>query len=321
MVPTPAIFLTGPTASGKTALALSLAQRFPVELVSVDSAQVYRGLNVGTAKPDATTLQRCPHHLIDIVDPTETYSAARFVADARAATAAIHARNRVPLLVGGTMLYAKALFDGLSAMPPANAAIREQLEAEGRWRGWPALHAELLRVDPATAARLAPNDRQRIQRALEVFRLTGQPISDFQQRAAGTLNSFSPVWVTGLMPVERTRLHAQIETRFHAMLDAGLVDETRALRDHFALTAELPSMRSVGYRQAWQYLDGEITREQLVAQGVAATRQLAKRQMTWMRSMREGEWFDPFDPRTPDVLLSRVERFFARLAELNRRDT
>jgi tRNA dimethylallyltransferase len=273
----------GPTASGKSALALALARQFPVEIVSVDSAQVYRGMNIGTAKPDFATLACVPHHLIDLIEPTEAYSAARFRADALRAIADIRARRRIPLLVGGTMLYVKALVDGLSALPPADPALRAALDARAAIEGWPALHAELCRVDPATAARLAPNDAQRIQRALEVHRLTGRPLSQLQgAREAG--EALGGHLALALVPADRARLHAAIATRFHAMLAAGLVEELRGLRSRYELQPGMSSMRCVGYRQAWEFLDGAIDAEQLRAKGIAATRQLAKRQITWLRS-------------------------------------
>jgi tRNA dimethylallyltransferase len=283
--PLPVVLLMGPTASGKSALALALARQFPVEIVSVDSAQVYRGMDIGTAKPDRATQARVPHHLIDVIEPTDAYSAARFRADALRAIADIRARRRIPLLVGGTMLYVKALVDGLSALPPADPALRAALDARAAVEGWPALHAELCRVDPATAARLAPNDAQRIQRALEVHRLTGAPLSQLQgaREAGGALGEHLAL---ALMPADRARLHADIAARFDAMLAAGLVDELRGLRSRLALMPTMPSMRCVGYRQAWEFLDGAIDAGQLRAKGIAATRQLAKRQMTWLRSMR-----------------------------------
>jgi tRNA dimethylallyltransferase len=280
----PAILLMGPTASGKSALALALAERFAVEIVSVDSAQIYRGMDIGTAKPDAATRARVAHHLIDIVDPTQAYSAARFRADALAAVAAIRARGRIPLLVGGTMLYFKALADGLSALPGADPAIRAELDERARAAGWPALHAELARVDPAIAARLAPTDAQRIQRALEVHALTGTPLSRLQGTRAAAPD-LAPTVALALIPPDRRRLHDAIARRFDAMLAEGLVAELAALRRRHALAPELPAMRCVGYRQAWAFLDGAIDAPTLRAQGIAATRQLAKRQFTWLRAM------------------------------------
>jgi tRNA dimethylallyltransferase len=278
----PAIFLMGPTASGKTALAVGLVERFPLEIISVDSALVYRGMDIGTAKPDAATLARAPHHLLDIRDPSEAYSAAAFCDDARRLMADITARGRVPLLVGGTMLYFRALLQGLDDLPRADAALRKELEAEATERGWPALHAELTAVDPATAARLAPNDSQRIGRALEIFRLTGTPMSALLDRAQSELPY--RVLQLALIPSDRAVLHQRIADRFDAMLAEGLLDELKALRQAYALTPDLPAMRAVGYRQAWAYLEGEISLDELRETGIAATRQLAKRQLTWLRS-------------------------------------
>jgi len=290
------VLLAGPTASGKSALALALAERFAAEIVSVDSAQVYRGMDIGTAKPDAATRARVPHHLVDLLDPTEAYSAARFRADALSAIAAIRARGRVPLLVGGTMLYFKALAEGLSALPAADPALRARLDARASAAGWPALHAELARIDPATAARVAPTDAQRIQRALEVHALTGTPLSRLLgvREADGALG---PAVAVALLPPDRARLHAAIARRFDAMLAAGLVDELAALRRRYALTPELPAMRCVGYRQAWEYLDGAIDAATLRAKGIAATRQLAKRQFTWLRAWPA----TPFDAESPGL--------------------
>ncbi|MCX7962382.1 MAG: tRNA (adenosine(37)-N6)-dimethylallyltransferase MiaA [Burkholderiales bacterium] len=280
-----AFALLGPTASGKSALALALAARFPLEIVSVDSAQVYRGLDIGTAKPSAGERARVAHHLIDIAEPTERYSAGRFRADAIAAVQAILARGRIPLLVGGTMLYYRALAAGLHALPAADPAIRAAIEAEARARGWPALHAELARADPEAAARIAPRDAQRIQRALEVLRATGTPISRLQRGEAPRL----PFALRGfaLVPPDRAELHRRIAARLDAMLAAGLVEELRELRRRYRLDPSLPSMRAVGYRQAWRYLEGEIDAAQLREQALAATRQLAKRQITWLRAMPE----------------------------------
>jgi tRNA dimethylallyltransferase len=277
-----ALGLAGPTASGKTGLALALAERVPLEIISVDSALVFRGMDIGTAKPSAAELALVPHHLIDILDPTEAYSAARFAADARRLIGEINGRGRLALLVGGTMLYFKALVDGLDALPEADAGIRAQLDARAAAEGWPALHAELARVDPATAARLAPLDAQRIQRALEVWQLTGRPLSAHHgQRAVPGL----PLRMVALEPESRAWLHDRIAQRFDAMLAAGFVDEVRALRARGDLHPDLPAMRCVGYRQAWEALDaGDLAL--LRERGIAATRQLAKRQLTWLRSMR-----------------------------------
>ena len=287
------IGIAGPTASGKSALALELATEWtahgpqPVEIVSVDSALVYRGMDVGTAKPSPAERARVPHHLIDLIDPTRSYSAAQFVVDASRCIAEIAARGALPLLVGGTMLYFKALIEGLDTIPAADPALRAALDAEAATRGWPALHAELARVDPTTAARLAPHDAQRIQRALEVWRATGRPLSSYHRRGAAPAAATAAL--VALEPASRGWLHQRIAHRFATMLDAGLVDEVRRLRARGDLHAGLPSMRCVGYRQAWQALDeglqGDALRERVFATGVAATRQLAKRQLTWLRGM------------------------------------
>jgi tRNA dimethylallyltransferase len=293
----PAVLMMGPTASGKSALALELAGRLGGEIVTVDSAQVYRGMDVGTAKPSVADRARVPHHLIDVIDPTASYSAAAFVRDALACAADIRARGRVPILCGGTMLYFKALTEGLSVLPRADAAVRAELDLRATQEGWPALHAELARVDPVTASRLAPNDAQRIQRALEVHRATGQPLSALQGRRESAAGSLGATLAIALIPADRAQLHAAIAQRFQRMLDAGLVDELRGLRQRYTLDPALPSMRCVGYRQAWQYLDGAIDLARLRETGIAATRQLAKRQLTWLRSMPA----TAFDPARPDL--------------------
>lgn len=284
------IGLAGPTASGKTAAAFAIAERHPVEIISVDSALVYRGMDIGTAKPTPAELAAVPHHLINIRDPLQAYSAAEFVADATRLIDDIRARGKLPLLVGGTMLYFKALFDGLDDMPKADPAIRATLLAEAGDKGWPALHAELAAVDATTAARLAPNDSQRISRALEVFRLTGLPLSSFQKKIAieKVADSAIPTragTIISLEPQDRAWLHERIAQRFDAMLAASFLDEVRALRARGDLHADLPSMRCVGYRQAWEALDGAFPMGELRERGIAATRQLAKRQITWLRSM------------------------------------
>jgi tRNA dimethylallyltransferase len=275
------LVLTGATATGKSAVALAWAARHAVEIVSVDSALVYRGMDIGTAKPTAAERAAVAHHLIDIVDPRDAYSAARFVADVQRLSSEIAARGRRPLLVGGTMLYLKALRDGLDAMPESDPDVRASLDAEAAALGWPALHAQLAAVDPVTAARLAPGDAQRIQRALEVWRISGRPLSAFQRREPG---GGMPLRIVSLEPRSRAWLHERIAARFDAMLAAGFVDELRALRARGDLGANLPAMRCVGYRQAWQCLDeGDL--KPLRERGIAATRQLAKRQLTWLRSM------------------------------------
>ena len=275
-----ALCLAGPTASGKTAVAMALARVLPLEIISVDSALVYCGMDVGTAKPSPAERAEVPHHLIDIVGPLQNYSAARFAADAQRLTGEINARGRVALLVGGTMLYFKALREGLDAMPEADAAVRAQIDEQAAALGWPAMHAELARVDPETAARLAPADAQRIQRALEVLRVSGRPLSHWQQKAPRAAASLPMIT---LEPQSRAWLHQRIAERFDAMLAAGLVDEVRALRKRGDLHLNLPSMRCVGYRQTWAALDGGDMAA-LRERGIAATRQLAKRQLTWLRS-------------------------------------
>ena len=296
----PCIAIAGPTASGKTAGALAiaavLARRLPVEIISVDSALVYRGMDIGTAKPTPEERAFVPHHLIDIRDPLLAYSAAEFVQDATELIADIRARGALPLLVGGTMLYFKALLDGIDAMPAADAAVRARIEARAHEHGWPALHAELARIDPATAARLAPADSQRIQRALEVWEISGQPLSSFHtiKTGAASARPISAGALFSLEPTDRAWLHQRIAQRFDAMLEAGFIDEVRALRARGDLHPDLPSMRCVGYRQAWEALDGLETDPArpldlagLRERGIAATRQLAKRQITWLRSMPE----------------------------------
>lgn len=260
-----------------------LAERLPVEIVSVDSAQVYRGMDIGTAKPSIEERSRVPHHLVDLLDPDEPYSAGRFRADAVLAVEAILARGAIPLLVGGTMLYYRALASGLDDLPPADASLRVAIKGEAATRGWPALHAELGRVDPQSAKRIPPNDAQRIQRALEVFRLTGRPLSTLH----GTSSQPPPFALEGacLVP-ERARLHEAIERRFDAMLEAGLIEEVKALRQRYRLDAGMPSMRAVGYRQVWAFLEGECDRPTMRSAATAATRQLAKRQMTWLRGFK-----------------------------------
>jgi tRNA dimethylallyltransferase len=292
----PAIFLMGPTASGKTSAAVELYRKLPVELISVDSALVYRDMDIGTAKPDAETLKLAPHHLIDVIDPTESYSAARFRTDALQLMAEIIARGKVPMLVGGTMLYFNALQGGLGELPQADAQIRARLDAEALQLGWPAMHAKLAEIDPVTAARLQPSDAQRIQRALEVHAITGKTMTQiFAEQQSAQLPY--RLLKLALVPDDRSVLHQRIALRFDQMLAAGLVDEVSALRSKYpALHAELPSMRCVGYRQAWQYLDGEIGLDALREKGIAATRQLAKRQLTWLRGMDDTVNFNCLEP-------------------------
>jgi tRNA dimethylallyltransferase len=310
-----AILLMGPTASGKTAVALEIAAHFPVEIISVDSAQVYRGLDLGTAKPTAAERAAAAHHLIDILDPTQSYSAAQFRADAARLMREIAGRGRIPLLAGGTMLYFKALREGLSDLPPADAAVRAAIEAEAGEKGWPALHAELARIDAPTATRLNPGDAQRIQRALEVFRITGKPMSALQgARVADSLPfRFIPL---ALIPSDRAVLHKRIEQRFEAMLAAGLVEELAALREKYALAPELSAMRCVGYRQAWEHLEGAYDRATLHDRGIYATRQLAKRQLTWLRVMPEPKIFDCF---APDVRMQAIGHLARQISEASGR--
>jgi tRNA dimethylallyltransferase len=300
-----ALVLLGPTGSGKSALALELARRHPVEIISVDSAQVYRGLDIGTAKPNAAERAAVVHHLLDLRDPSQPYSAADFVRDAMAAIADIRARGRFPLLVGGTMLYAKALREGLSNLPSADESVRAELAAEARMLGWPAMHARLATLDPATAARLKPNDSQRIQRALEIVTVTGMPMSSLLARGEPPTLSTE---VVALMPLDRAALHRRIEERFDAMLEAGILTEVEQLRARGDLTPELPSIRSVGYRQAWAYLEGGVSHAAFRAAAIAATRQLAKRQFTWLRSLAPQRMLDPV---RDDALRALNERLAA----------
>ncbi len=300
----------GPTASGKTDLAVWLVERFPLEIISVDSALVYRGMDIGTAKPDAATLARAPHRLIDLVDPTEAYSAGRFKRDAEQAMAEIVAQARIPLLVGGTMLYFRALLGGLDELPAADPELRAELEARGKRLGWPALHAELAGLDPETAGRLKPNDSQRIQRALELCLTTGGTMAALlgRQQAEAPTSRGGDTWLEfALFPEERSWLHQRINLRFAQMLEQGLVDELRGLRRRFPLHPGLPSMRCVGYRQAWRYLDGEIDATALYEQGAAATRQLAKRQLTWLRSWDNAVKLECADAGIRDELARRIE--------------
>ena len=310
----PAIALAGPTASGKTAGALALAavlgrQGRPVEIISVDSALVYRGMDIGTAKPTAEELASAPHHLIDIRDPLQAYSAAEFVHDAQRLIAEIRARGALPLLVGGTMLYFKALFDGIDDMPPANPTVRARLEAQAAAQGWPALHAELARVDPTTAARLAPADSQRIQRALEVWQVSGRPLSSFHTTKSGatSANPVSARAIFSLEPQDRAWLHARISQRFDTMLAAGFMDEVQQLRARGDLHPDLPRMRCVGYRQAWESLDGLHPLSTLRERGIAATRQLAKRQITWLRSMPQRHAIACDQPNATAALVQAVQ--------------
>jgi len=301
-LPGTAFVLLGPTASGKSRLALDLAGKLPLEIVAMDSAQVYRGMDIGTAKPTAAERERVPHHLIDLIDPHEAYSVGRWRDAAVEVVAEILKKNRIPMLVGGTMLYYRALTSGLAAMPGADPELRAELDLSAARRGWPSLHAELAKVDPEAAQRIQPNDAQRIQRALEVWKLTGEPLSKIQLRKDAPL----PFALKALALVpERAQLHARIAARFDAMLAAGLVDEVRSLKSRFTLHPALPSMRAVGYRQVWEFLEGRFGEDELRSRGVAATRQLAKRQLTWLRSFTGVETI-----LSPETLAERLAHSF-----------
>lgn len=297
----PAIFIMGPTASGKTALAMSLLEHLPVELISVDSALIYRGMDVGTAKPTAEELHYAPHRLIDILDPSEAYSAADFRADALREMAEITARNKIPLLVGGTMMYFKALLEGLSPLPPADAQVRQRLEAQAAESGWESLHKQLSEIDPVAALRIHPNDPQRLSRALEVFFISGKTLTELTKISGETLPY--NVHQFAIAPTRRELLHERIEQRFSQMLLNGFEYEVRTLKARGDLHTDLPSIRCVGYRQMWSYLSGETEYDEMVYRGVCATRQLAKRQMTWLRGWEGVEWLDT---EKPDEALSRV---------------
>ncbi|ABC32053.1 tRNA delta(2)-isopentenylpyrophosphate transferase [Hahella chejuensis KCTC 2396] len=316
----PAILLMGPTASGKTDLAMALSERLPCDLISVDSVMVYRGMDIGSAKPDPDTLTRYPHHLIDIRDPAEPYSAAEFRTDAlRLMEQSVNA-GRIPLLVGGTIMYYKALCQGLGDMPSADENVRGQILAEAEQVGWPALHEQLRQVDPVAAAKIHPNNRQRIQRALEVYRLTGKPLSHYWAAdGANPENELNWDSVNGaalpynalnlaLAPVKREDLHARIAKRFQIMLEQGMIDEVEQLRRRGDLNVELPSIRAVGYRQVWSYLEGEFGREEMVEKATAATRQLAKRQMTWLRSWPEINWLSADDTQLVEAAMRLISQ-------------
>lgn len=300
-----ALVLTGPTGSGKSEWALRLAQELPVEIISVDSAQVYRAMDIGTAKPSQAVRERVPHHLIDIRDPSERYSAGEFVRDARASIAAVHARGRLPLLAGGTQLYLRALLRGLAELPVASAEVRRQIEAEAAMRGWASMHAELARVDPKAAARIHPNDPQRIQRALEVYRSSGRAISDWQAATARPPDGVR--WLQfALVPGDRAALARALATRFEAMLGAGLLAEVQALYRRGDLDPELPSIRSVGYRQLWAHCAGEVGLAEAAERAIAATRQLAKRQLTWLRSESAYRVLEPGDSAGIALILRAI---------------
>jgi len=305
----------GPTASGKTGVAVELVRELSCEIISVDSAQVYRHMDIGTAKPDAETLQAAPHYLIDVIEPDENFSAARFRDDALALMREITERGNIPLLVGGTMLYFKTLLEGLSELPEADPAVRMVIDTMAGERGWPALHQELGRVDPETAARLKPNDSQRIQRALEVYYVTNRPMSAFLNKPKYVYFPYSPLKLA-LVPSDRSELHDRIATRFEEMLELGLIGELRKLRADYALDPDMPSMRSVGYRQTWQYLDGEIGLASLREQGIAATRQLAKRQLTWLRAMKETTEFDCLAEDLNEQVLAHLRQHLPKTKEV-----
>lgn len=302
-----AILLMGPTASGKTGHALSLCKRFPLDVISVDSALVYRGMDIGTAKPDAQTLARVPHRLVDIRDPEESYSAGEFVRDAHREMAAIFAAGRIPLLVGGTMMYFRALTEGIAELPPGDAAMRRDIDAFAEQSGWPAVHRELAAVDAVAAARINPNDSQRLQRALEVYRVSGKTLTAWQEQAASPRPDIR--YLKMALQIEpRALLHARIAQRLDDMVAGGFEDEVRRLHERSALTRESPSMRSVGYRQFWRYLDGEVSLEEAQQRALFATRQLAKRQLTWLRSEKSIETFDALEAAAIDSISHYLAR-------------
>ncbi len=308
----PAILLMGPTAAGKTDLALELAAEFPLEIVSVDSAMVYRGLDIGTGKPVREILERVPHHLVDILDPSERYSAGQFVRDATRLSTEIRARGKVPLFVGGTMLYFKALTQGLADLPEADPSVRAELSARAATIGWPAMHAELALIDPIAAQKILHHDAQRIQRALEVYRLTSKPLSALHAAAVRqTLNSdaLALAW----SPANRATLYDRIEARFDHMMKAGLLDEVSHLRERTDLSPELPALRSVGYRQLWGHLAGEYDLQEAVRLGVIATRHLARRQLIWLRAMPEINWFDSLDLAARVHIKSKIKYHIASM--------
>lgn len=296
----PVIFLMGPTASGKTDLAVSLADTSNCEIISVDSAMIYRGMDIGTAKPDSEILAQAPHHLIDIRNPDESYSVAEFCNDANSLIDQIHQRKKIPLLVGGTIMYFHALQFGITELPAANADIRDQIEKTAKEFGWEYVHRQLADVDPESAAKIHPNDAQRIQRALEVFELSGVKLSSFHATKATVRQDISILNI-GLFPEERSKLHHDIACRFKAMIDDGVIGELEALRQRWQLSPQMPSMRCIGYRQIWSYLENEISQEEMHDQAVAATRQLAKRQLTWLRHYPETNLVDPYLTSTESI--------------------
>lgn len=304
-----AIFLMGPTASGKTDLAIKLVERYPCDIISVDSALVYKGLDIGSAKPDAEEQARAPHRLIDIRDPADSYSAADFRKDALAEMAEISAAGRIPLLVGGTMLYFKALLEGMADMPESDLSIRAEIESEAEQKGWPYIHAQLAEVDPESAARIHPNHSQRIERALGVYRSTGITMTEFHNRQSESEGLPYDVCQLAIAPLDRKVLHQRIEKRFRAMMEQGFVDEVRALHERGDLHLDLPSMRAVGYRQVWEHLDGVLDYDEMIERGIIATRQLAKRQFTWLRAWQDLHWIHTdadnklmSSPETADII-------------------
>lgn len=302
---TPIILLMGPTAAGKTDLAMELVEEFPLEIVSVDSAMIYRGLDIGTGKPSRSDMLRAPHHLVDIREPSESYSAGQFVRDARNLIAEIRLRNKVPLFVGGTMLYFKALTEGIAELPAGDSALRAELDARAALKGWPALHAELAQIDPQAASKILPNDGQRIQRALEVFKLTGRRLSELQSEAVGqtpTENFISTVW----NPSDRAILYERIAARFSSMMERGLLEEVRRLFERKDLSHDLPALRAVGYRQLFEHLSGQVSLEEAVRRGIIATRHLARRQLVWLRAGHAFEWFDSLELSARDRIKCRI---------------
>lgn len=310
----PAVLIMGPTASGKTSAAIELVRRHPFSIVSVDSATIYSDMDIGTAKPDGEIQAIAPHALIDIIDPTETYSAAQFREDALLEMHKITRDGNIPLLVGGTMLYFRALLGGMSELPPASETVRREIEEEAALRGWPVLHARLRGLDPEAANAIHPNDSQRIQRALEVIQLSGEKISVLQQQGVERSLHYRVLKVV-VCPQSRTQLHEQIEKRFHHMLAAGFLDEMKVLRARYDLDPRLPSMRCVNYRQAWAYMEEEITRDEMVEKALAATRQMAKRQLTWLRQESDALWYDSHADEAQQSLFNEVARFIGPFLE------
>ena len=301
----PAIFLMGPTASGKTAIAVELVKHLPVDIISVDSALIYKDMDIGTAKPDSETLAQAPHRLINILDASESYSVGQFCDDALREMSDIISNNRIPLLVGGTMLYYKALRHGLSDMPSSDATVRAKLIEQGAEMGWAFMHRKLAQVDPKTAARLHPNDPQRIQRALEVYEISGMSLSEFHAKSKGSKLDYNVIDLV-VAPAERSILHANIEFRFKQMLENGLIDEVKGFYDRADLSLDNPSMRCVGYRQVWEYLDGALSESEMTERAIISTRQLAKRQFTWLRSESPNDWFDSLDKKIMEKVLKKV---------------